>query len=198
MDAVTSDRWCGHLCPPWLLCVLGVVAIARIVELAYAKRLTMRASERGEAAKREPIFVVMVALHASVFALVPLEVYFLDRPFRPWLFTVSCAALAILFVMRVWTLKTLGNRWNVRIVKPDAIVVDGPYKWVRHPNYAIVIAELIVIPLLQGAWITCVVLTALNAFVLSRRIPPEERVLFELPGYREQMGTKPRFIPWGR
>jgi methyltransferase len=178
-----------------LIVVLGIVAIARIVELIYAKRLTSRASERGESPKREPIFVLMVALHASVFALVPLEVYLLDRPFRPWLFIASCVALAILFALRVWTLKTLGNRWNVRIVKPDAIVVDGPYKLVRHPNYAIVIAELFVIPLLQGAWITCIVLSALNAFVLSRRIPAEERVLFELPGYREQMGTKPRFIP---
>lgn len=177
------------------LVVLALMGAARVAELLVAKRLTAQAGARGEKPKREPIFVVMVVLHTLPFVLAPLEVIAFERPFSPSLFIGCTAALALLALGRVWTLRTLGARWNVRIVKPDAIVVAGPYRFIRHPNYAIVIAELAVLPLVHSAWLTCVALSALNAFVLWRRIPAEERVLFEVPGYREAMGGKRRFIP---
>jgi methyltransferase len=177
------------------LVVLALMGAARIAELLVAKRLTAQARVRGEAPKREPIFVVMVVLHALPFVLAPLEVIVLERPFLPPLFVACTCALVLLGLGRVWTLRTLGSRWNVRIVQPDAVVVDGPYKFIRHPNYAIVIAELFVLPLVHTAWLTCIVLSALNAFVLWRRIPAEERVLFDVAGYREAMGAKKRFIP---
>jgi methyltransferase len=177
------------------LVVMALMAAARIAELLVAKRLTAQAKQRGEKPQREPIFVVMVVLHTLPFFLGPVEVALFDRPFIPALFLVSTGALAVLAVLRVWTLRTLGARWNVRIVKPDAVVAEGPYRFIRHPNYAIVIAELFFMPLVHTAWLTCVVLSLLNAFVLSRRIPAEEKVLFSLPGYAEVMGKKARFIP---
>ncbi len=165
-----------------------------------ARRRTQAARARGEAPQAEPVFALMVVLHVLPFVLAPVEVIALDRPFRPVLFAVCALALAGLGVLRVWTLRTLGARWNVRIVKPDAVVDDGPYRFIRHPNYAVVIGELFFLPLAHGAWITCLVVGALNAWVLSRRIPAEEEVLRSLPGYAERMGKKPRFLPirWRR
>ncbi len=177
------------------LVLLGVVAAARIAELIVAKRLTARAKERGAAPQREPIFVVMVLLHTLPFVLCPLEVIVFDRPFSPTLFGVSVCALAVLGLLRVWTLRTLGAMWNVRIVKPDTVVVAGPYRFIRHPNYAIVISELVFIPLAHGCFFTLALLSTMNAVVLFFRIRAEEHVLFSLPGYAEQMGTKKRFIP---
>lgn len=177
------------------LVVLALMAIARIAELRVARRATAVARARGEAPRREPIFVVMVVLHTLPFVLAPLEVIVLERPFVPALFLAGTVALVLLALARVWTLRTLGARWNVRIVKPDAVVVEGPYRFVRHPNYAIVIAELAVLPLVHTAWLTSLGLSALNAFVLWRRIPAEERVLFEVPGYQEAMGKKKRLLP---
>jgi methyltransferase len=177
------------------LVVLALMGAARVAELLVARRLTAGARARGEAPQREPIFVVMVILHALPFVLAPLEVIVLDRPFLPGLFAASTLALLLLALLRVWTLRTLGARWNVRIVRPDAIVTSGPYRFVRHPNYAIVIAELFVLPLVHTAWLTMLLLSALNAFVLARRIPAEEEVLSSLPGYAEAMAHKPRFIP---
>jgi methyltransferase len=141
------------------------------------------------------VFFVMVVLHVLPFVLGPLEVGLWERPFSTVLFATSAAALLVLAVLRVWTLTTLGARWNVRIVQPDAVVVAGPYRYVRHPNYAIVIAELVFLPLGHGCWWTLVVVSALNAVVLFFRIRAEERVLFSLPGYAEQMGHKKRFVP---
>lgn len=177
------------------LVVLALMGAARVAELLVARRLTAGAGARGERPRREPIFVVMVVLHALPFACAPLEVIVMDRPFVPALFIGGTTGLALLALGRVWTLRTLGARWNVRIVKPDAIVVDGPYRFIRHPNYAIVIAELALLPLVHTAWLTCLTLSALNAFVLWRRIPAEERMLFDVPGYREAMAAKKRFVP---
>jgi len=175
--------------------LLTAMSAARVAELLVAKRLTAQAKTRGAAPKREPIFVVMVVLHTLPFVLCPLEVVVLERPFSPVLFGASVLALALLGVMRVWTLRTLGAMWNVRIVEPSAVVVAGPYRFIRHPNYAVVIAELVFIPLAHGCFVTLAVLTALNAFVLFVRIRAEERVLFGVPGYAEAMGPKKRFVP---
>ncbi len=177
------------------LLVLALMAAARVAELMVAKRLTAQARTRGEAPKREPIFVVMVVLHVLPFVLAPVEVIDFDRPFVLPLFVVATAALVLLAIGRVWTLRTLGAMWNVRIVKPAHVVARGPYRFIRHPNYAIVIAELLLMPLLHTAWLTSLGLTALNAFVLYKRIPAEEAVLCSLPGYREAMAHKARFIP---
>jgi methyltransferase len=201
MDGLTSNASAAALGPgaattfTAFLVVLALMGAARVAELLVAKRLTAQARTRGEAPKREPIFVVMVLLHTLPFVLAPLEVIVFDRPFVPALFVACTVALVLLGLGRVWTLRTLGSRWNVRIVQPDVIVAAGPYRFIRHPNYAIVICELFVLPLVHTAWVTCIVLSVLNAFVLAMRIPAEERVLFEVAGYREAMGTKARFIP---
>jgi methyltransferase len=177
------------------LALLTAMGAARIAELVVARRLTAQAATRGARPQREPIFVVMVILHVLPFVLGPLEVIACDRPFSTTLFAASTAALVVLAGLRVWTLSTLGTRWNVRIVQPDAVVVEGPYRFVRHPNYAIVISELVFLPLAHGCWLTLVVVSALNAVVLFFRIRAEERVLFALPGYAEKMGHKKRFVP---
>jgi len=105
------------------------------------------------------------------------------------------AILTLALVARVWTLRTLGKRWNVRIVQPDAVVHEGPYKYIRHPNYAVVITELFAIPLVHNAYWSCAFLTLANGLVLYFRIRSEEKVLFEVPQYKELMASKPRFFP---
>ncbi len=189
-DAARSDV--GFIA---LLLLLVIMGAARIGELLVAKRLTAKAAVRGEAPQREPVFIVMVILHVLPFVLCPLEVVLFDRPFRPTLFIVSTVALVVLGLARVWTLRTLGEMWNVRIVAPSAVVVSGPYRFIRHPNYAIVIAELVFLPLAHGCWFTLVIVSTLNALVLWSRIGAEEKVLFSRPGYAEAMGDKKRFIP---
>lgn len=175
--------------------LLALVGALRLAELVVSKRHSAKASTRGERPRKELAFTFMVLLHTVPFWLAPLEVLALGRPFLPWLAALSGAALVLAAILRFWTLKTLGAAWNVRIVKPSAVVTDGPYRFIRHPNYLVVIIELLFLPLFHTAWATALVLTVGNALVLWRRIPAEEKVLFEVPGYREAMGEKPRFLP---
>jgi methyltransferase len=175
--------------------VLAAMGFARIAELATAKRHASRAHARGERVLPEPIFPAMVALHTLPFWLAPIEVVLLDRPFIPWLAAASSAALIGAFAVRVWTLRTLGDAWNVRLVRPAGIVCSGPYAFVRHPNYSVVIVELVALPLVHTAILTSAAMTLLNAVVLSRRIPAEEAMLHSIAGYDAAMAAKPRFIP---
>ena len=84
------------------------------------------------------------------------------------------------------------------IVVPDeeSIVTTGPYRWIRHPNYLVVILEVAALPLVHTAWASALVLSLLNAGVLWRRIRREEQALAQIPAWREAMATRKRLLPW--
>jgi methyltransferase len=109
------------------------------------------------------------------------------------MFLVFLAANAV----RWWVIRTLGNHWNVRVVDSTSlgVVTSGPFRYVRHPNYAAVFAEMVALPLIHTAWITAVAGAAAHVAVLSQRLATEERVLSANPVYRAAMAGKPRFFP---
>jgi len=85
----------------------------------------------------------------------------------------------LLQVARIWVLTSLGPRWTTRIiVLPDAPLVKvGPYRFVSHPNYVVVVAEIATLPLIWGLWPVALIFSALNAAVLFIRIREENRAL---------------------
>ena len=173
-----------------LVVVLVLTALLRLNELRVSS-----ARRRDRAVPSEAIYPLMVLVHVALFVLTPLEVLLLDRPFLPALAAVAMLVLAGAVALRVWVLRSLGSAWNVRVVRPDHIVSSGPYALVRHPNYVVVVLELLAIPLIHTAWITAAALSVLNWVVLAVRIRGEERVLFDIPEYRKAMSGVPRFIP---
>lgn len=174
--------------------LLGTGAM-RLVELAVSVR---RIRARPEALVGEPALFPLMALLHTLLVVAPLaEVVALDRPFVPAAAAVSIALLVGATALRVWTLRTIGRAWNVRVVKPqaDAVVTSGPYAFIRHPNYLAVVLEIAALPLFHGAWLSVVGLSLLNALVLAVRIPTEERMLAEIPGWRDAMARRARFVP---
>jgi len=174
--------------------LLGTGAM-RLVELAVSVR---RIRDRPEALVGEPALFPLMALLHTLLVFAPLgEVVWLDRAFEPVSAVSSVALLATATVLRVWTLRTIGGAWNVRVVKPspDSVVTTGPYAYIRHPNYLAVILEIAALPLFHAAWLSAIGLSLLNAIVLAVRIPTEERVLAELPGWREAFADRARFVP---
>jgi methyltransferase len=88
------------------------------------------------------------------------------------------ALFAVLQLCRFWVLASLGARWTTRIIVLDEpLVRRGPYRWVAHPNYAVVVAEIFVAPMVLGLWPVALVFSILNALVLSIRIRAEARAL---------------------
>jgi methyltransferase len=157
-----------------LYAVLGFVVVQRAAELALAAKNTRRLREAGATeidARGYPWFVVLhTTWLLSLYLLVPAE----TAPSWPLL-----GVFALLQLGRLWVIATLGRRWTTRIiVLPGARLVEGgPYRYLRHPNYAIVIAEIAVLPLAFGAVAIALLFSALNLVLILRRIAIEDRTL---------------------
>lgn len=150
--------------------VLAFVGVQRLAELVYAERNTRRLLARGGAEYARWQHPWFVALHAAW--LIGLAV------FVPWTAAVNWPLLvcfALLQLARVWVIASLGPYWTTRLIAlPGApLVRQGPYRFMRHPNYAIVAAEIAVLPLAFGAWEIAAIFTVLNAALLACRMRPE-------------------------
>jgi methyltransferase len=177
--------------------LLVAVAALRLLELRISKQHQKEMLGRGAARVEEPRFRWMVVLHTAVLIGSAVEVVFLHRPFLPVLGTIMLFVFLAANVVRWWVIRTLGEHWNVQVVDSTrlGVVTSGPFRFVRHPNYAAVFAEMIALPLIHTAWLTALVGTVAHAIVLKMRLSTEERVLFANPDYRAAMSGKPRFLP---
>ena len=177
--------------------LLLVVALLRLYELQISHRHQCEMLAHGAAKVPDPRFRWMVLLHAGVLFGAGLEVVFLRRPFYPLFAAVCFAVFLAANVVRWWVIRTLGEHWNVQVMNSTGmgVIITGPFRYVRHPNYAAVFLEMLALPLIHCAWITAFVGSAAHVVVLSQRLATEERVLFSDAHYREFMSGKPRFLP---
>jgi methyltransferase len=107
-----------------------------------------------------------------------LEFFLLKRnPVDYWY--IGIAVFGFAQMLRYWAIITLGERWNTRIIilKGDMLIQGGPYKYLRHPNYAAVAIEMAVLPLVFSCYLTSITFTVLNFIVLRRRIKIENHAL---------------------
>lgn len=154
------------------LLFMAVVIVQRLAELWLANRNTRRLLARGAHEVGAEHYPLIVALHAAWLAAI--VVFGWNAAVSvPWLI-----GYGILQVFRVWILASLGARWTTRIiVLNEPLVRRGPYRFMSHPNYVLVVAELIVVPMVLGLVWVAVVFTALNAAMLTIRITAENRAL---------------------
>ena len=164
----------AHLIRSPVAWIVALVALQRLGELILANRNTIRLFARGGREVGREHYPIMVLLHASwliaIVALTPLDAW----P-NWWLIGV----FAVLQSLRVWVIATLGPYWTTRVITLDdaPLVTGGPFRYVRHPNYWIVIGEIAVLPLAFGQWQIALVWSALNALLLRHRIAVESTAI---------------------
>jgi methyltransferase len=95
---------------------------------------------------------------------------------------VNIPALLVYLVLqgfRFWVMWTLGSRWTTQIIvlPEQPLVSAGPYRFLSHPNYAVVAGEIAILPLVLDLPLLAAIFTILNAAVLTIRIPAENRAL---------------------
>jgi len=153
--------------------VLALVTLQRLAELVLARYNTGRLLARGGVEIAAGHYPMVVALHAAW--LVSLWIWGRDQP-------VNLFALGIFVVLqavRLWVIASLGSKWTTRIivVPGEPLISSGPYRYLPHPNYAVVAAEIAILPLaLNQPWMA-LLFTLLNAAVLAIRIRAEARAL---------------------
>ena len=153
--------------------LLAAVTLQRAAELVVSRHNTRRLMARGAVEVAGEHYPLIVALHAAW--LISLWLFGRQQP-------VNLAALAcyvMLQGLRCWVLRTLGARWTTRIIilPGQPLVSAGPYRWLSHPNYAVVAGEIAVLPLALDLALLAVVFTVLDAAVLAIRIRAENRAL---------------------
>ena len=165
----------------YALLVLAVAA-ERLVELRIAARNRAAALAKGGKEYGSRHFPVMRAMHTVFLVACIAEVALLDRPLHVPLAAVSLLGVIGAQALRYWCIATLGPRWNVRviIVPGMTLATDGPYRFLRHPNYLAVVIEMVALPLVHTAWVTALVFSLLNAAMLAVRIRVEEAALQEV------------------
>lgn len=179
------------------LALLAAVAALRALELITSRRHQRELAARGASKVREPHFHWMVLVHIGVLGGAATEVVLLKRPFHPVLGAMVGLAFLCANLVRWWAIRALGAHWNVQVMDSArlGVVRSGPYRYVRHPNYAAVLAEMIALPMIHTAWLTALAGAVGQIFVLSRRLAVEEAVLMADPVYRRTMADKPRYLP---
>lgn len=179
------------------LALLLAVGLLRIFELRVSRRHQQQMIAGGATKVKEPGFAWIVLLHTAVLVGAALEVVLLRRPFIPILSAVMLFLFLSANAVRLWVVRTMGKHWNVQIMNSTSlgVVTSGPFRFVRHPNYAAVFLEMLSLPLVHTAWITALLGSIAYMVTISQRIALEENVLFANPDYRAAMGGKPRFLP---
>ncbi len=154
--------------------LVTAIACERLVELVLARRNTRRLLARGAVEwgrGHYPLFVLLHALWLGAVFAVAVN----GAPIHG----LALAALAVLVPLRLWVMISLGPFWTTRIITlADApLVRRGPYRYCRHPNYAVVAAEIAVLPLVFGAWPLALGFSLVNAGLTALRIRVEDHAL---------------------
>lgn len=154
---------------------LGFIIVQRLSELVIAKRNTAALLSKGAYEVGASHYPVMVVMHSAWIACLVLFGY--DESVAiGWL-----VVFAILQGFRLWILGSLGSRWTTRIiVLEEPLVAHGPFKYFSHPNYMLVVAEIIAAPMVLGLVWVAVLFTVLNAAMLWVRIGVEHKALAPL------------------
>ncbi|MGY4432776.1 methyltransferase [Bradyrhizobium sp. F1.13.1] len=153
--------------------ILGAITLQRVGELVIARANTQKLLARGAVEVAPRHYPLIITAHAAW--LLSLWVFGRDQPVN----VVALAGYLILQCLRFWVIWTLGSRWTTRIIvlPEQPLVSTGPYRFLSHPNYAVVAGEIAVLPLVLGLPLLAVVFTTLNATVLAIRVRAENRAL---------------------
>jgi methyltransferase len=163
----------------WFSGLVALVGLERLVEMRISRRNAAWSRAQGAQEHGAGHYPTMVALHTSLLVAAVAEVWVLDRRPSRALAATSLALVATTMGLRYWVIGTLGHRWNTRVLvlPEDQLVIAGPFRYVRHPNYVAVTVEVAALPLVHSAFGTAVVFTLANAALLKVRIRVEDEAL---------------------
>lgn len=162
--------------------LVSAVGLERVAELAVSHRNAGWSLARGGVESGREHYPFMVVLHTGLLVGALVEVWVRRPDAVPVLAWTMLALVAASQVLRWWCIAALGRQWNTRvIIVPGAPrVTGGPYRRLSHPNYVAVVVEGLALPLVHSAWVTAIVFTVLNGFLLTTRIRTENTALARL------------------
>jgi len=162
-----------------MIAILLLVFVPMVVEARRAARNERAQLARGGVEPPDDVYKMMCVAYPGAFLAMLLEGWWRGGPPAPATVAVGATVFVLAKSLKWWAILTLGPFWTFRvIVLPGApLVVSGPYRWLRHPNYVGVVGELTGAALMTGALVAGPISTAGFVALLSKRIAVESRML---------------------
>ncbi|MGM7721988.1 isoprenylcysteine carboxylmethyltransferase family protein [uncultured Metabacillus sp.] len=176
--------------------LFSLLLLQRVVEMVIAKRNEKWMLKQGGIEHGSEHYPYIIALHILFFISLFLEVTIFEKEVTS-IWYILVPIIAFTQIIRYWAIYSLGSFWNTKIIiLPNVhVVLKGPYKYLKHPNYVVVAVEILFIPLLFQAYMTAILFSLLNLAIMSVRIPTEEKALEKNTNYEKAFQLKTRFIP---
>ncbi|BAZ29711.1 isoprenylcysteine carboxyl methyltransferase [Cylindrospermum sp. NIES-4074] len=177
--------------------IVALIILQRLFELRISKRNFLYILAQGGKEYSDNYLKLVKLLQVTWFMAMIIEVWWLNRPLIPILAAVALVATLSGQLLRYLSMRALEWRWTLPLITiPGMPLVDtGIYRHLRHPNWLGVILEIAALPLIHGAYITAIVFSTANIWLMSKRIQAEEEALSRDNNYAFAFAKKPRFIP---
>ena len=181
--------------PYWIF--LGISLVELGFEVAISRRNSAALIRKGAREIAPRILPAMTAIYVFMYPASAAEFYFLRTPVSVSWFLGFLALYIAAKALKFWAIKSLGEFWTMKVlvVPGSTVVTRGPYRYVRHPNYIAVLAEIVATTMAGRCWITCVSILVLFSTVLYYRIRSEEDALAGHTDYSSSMAARGRFLP---
>jgi methyltransferase len=156
----------------WVFLILALATAQRVIEFVYSYRNAQILKQQGAFEVGKFHYVLLVVMHAAW--LVSLWWFAWNQP----IYWSMIVIYLLIQVIRAWTLMALGPRWTIEImVTPDEVIRGGPTHFIRQPNYFVVAAEILVLPLAFGLWWHSLLFTIINGLMLYWRMRIESEAI---------------------
>jgi methyltransferase len=151
-----------------------LILVQRGAEEIHSARNTRALLARGAREEGANYYPVVAVAHmswiASLFFLIPPDAH---------VFWPLIGLYVVLQAARYWVIATLGPYWTHRIITIDEapVISSGAYRFFKHPNYAITVAETLLLPVAFSAVALGLIMTAIWVAVLNYKIRLEDAAL---------------------
>jgi methyltransferase len=164
-----------------LFTVALLIFVPMLVEAARARRNERAQKARGGIEPQDDVYNIMRLVYPAAFLAMLYEAA--ARTTASVASTAIVAVGVVVFaaakILKWSAILALGQSWTFRVivVPGESLVVSGPYRYFRHPNYIGVIGELVGAALMTRAAVTGPIAVVVFALLLRKRIRIEERAL---------------------
>jgi protein-S-isoprenylcysteine O-methyltransferase Ste14 len=147
--------------------------------------------------------VLLICIWLGIFASINLA--FIAQSFAiPWhrtlLFAIGIFLMLAGVAFRWYSIRVLGKYFTrqVAIQPGQAVVENGPYRWIRHPSYSGALITIFGVGLALTNWLSLIGVMVMAFIGYSYRVWVEEKTLANVLGepYRQYMSRTKRFIPF--
>ena len=152
---------------------IGFVIFLRLLELYIANQNEKWARSAGAIEYGKNHYPYIVLLHTMFIVSMFAEFMIRGGKFN-WMILLI---FLVLMLFKVWVIASLGKYWNTKILRVPGskLIKKGPYKYLKHPNYIVVVCEIFLIPMVFNLYLTAIIFSFLNGIMLAVRIKEEEK-----------------------